>query len=148
MEEAGQAGAPHGVLAARVDVIHLDTSFLIKSLVRGSPEDRSLRDWLKAGEAVVMSAVAWAELLCGPLEPSHLELISRVVSGRASFQEEDAALSARLFNDSGRRRGSLMDCMIAASALRAGASLATANARDFRRFSAAGLTVLEGRGNP
>jgi len=125
-------------------VIHLDTSFLIKSLVRGSAEDRSLRDWLKAGEDVAMSAVAWAELLCGPLEASHLELISRVVSERAPFLEEDAVLSARLFNESGRRRGSLMDCMIAASALRAGVSLATTNARDFRRFAAAGLTLLEG----
>ena len=125
-------------------MIHLDTSFLIKSLVRGSAEDRSLRDWLKAGEAVAMSAVAWAELLCGPLEASHMELISRVVSERAPFLEEDAVLCARLFNESGRRRGSLMDCMIAASALRAGASLATANARDFRRFAAAGLTLLQG----
>lgn len=125
-------------------MIHLDTSFLIKSLVRGSAEDRSLRDWLKTGEAVVLSVVAWAELLCGPLEASQVELISRVVSARAPFLEEDAVLSARLFNESGRRRGSLMDCMIAASALRAGASLATANARDFRRFAAAGLTLLEG----
>jgi predicted nucleic acid-binding protein len=88
-----------------------------------------------------MSAVALAELLCGPLEASHLELISRVVSERAPFLEEDAVLAARLFNESGRRRGSLMDCIIAASALRAGASLATANARDFRRFAAAGLTL-------
>ena len=125
-------------------MIHLDTSFLIKSLIRGSAEDRSLRDWLKAGEVVAMSAVAWAEILCGPLEASHLELISRVVSERAPFLEEDAVLSARLFNESGRRRGSLMDCMIAASALRSGASLATANARDFRRFAGAGLTLLEG----
>ena len=128
-------------------MIHLDTGFLIKSLVRGSAEDHSLRDWLKAGEVVAMSAVAWAELFCGPLEPSHLELISRVVSERAPFLEEDAVLAARLFKESGRRRGSLMDCMIAASALRAGAPLATANARDFRRFSAAGLTLLEGRRN-
>lgn len=125
-------------------MIHLDTSFLIRSLIRGSAEDRSLRGWLKSGDVVAMSAIAWAEILCGPLEASHLELISRVVSERAPFLEEDAALSARLFSESGRRRGSLMDCMIAASALRAGASLATANARDFRRFAAVGLTLLEG----
>ena len=144
MGEADEAGAPHDVRPTRVEVIHLDTSFLIKGLVRGSAEDRSLRDWLKAGEVLAMSAVAWAELHCGPLEASHLELISRVVSERAPFLEEDAVLTARLFNESGRRRGSLMDCMIAASALRAGASLATADARDFRRFAAAGLTLLEG----
>jgi predicted nucleic acid-binding protein len=144
MGEENEAGAPYDVWPARVDVIHLDTSFLIKSLVRDSAEDRSLRNWLKTGEAVAMSALAWTELLCGPLEESHLDLISRVVSERAPFLEEDAVLSARLFIESGRRRGSLMDCMIAASALRAGASLATANARDFRRFAAAGLTLVGG----
>ena len=144
MGEADEAGASYDIRPTRVEVIHLDTSFLIKGLVRGSAEDRSLRDWLKAGEVVAMSAVAWAELHCGPLEASHLELISRVVSERAPFLEEDAVLTARLFNESGRRRGSLMDCMVAASALRAGASLATADARDFRRFAAAGLTLLEG----
>jgi len=39
-------------------VIHLDTGFLIKSLVRGSAEDRCLPDWLKPGEVVAMSAAA------------------------------------------------------------------------------------------
>jgi predicted nucleic acid-binding protein len=56
---------------------------------------------------------------------------------------EDAAVSARLFNESGRRRGSLIDCMIAASALCAGEPLATGNVGDFRRFSALGLKILE-----
>jgi len=57
MVEADEAGAPHDVRPARVEVIHLDTGFLIKSLVRGSAEDRSLRDWLKAGEAVAKRRV-------------------------------------------------------------------------------------------
>ncbi len=90
-----------------------------------------------------MSAIAWAELLCGPVEAGHLDLAGRVVSERVPFLEEDALLSARLFNESGRRRGSLMDCMIAASALRATAALATANVSDFRRFAAHGLALLE-----
>jgi predicted nucleic acid-binding protein len=124
-------------------MIHLDTSFLIRGLVHGSSEDRALRKWLKDGESLGMSSVAWTEVLCGPLEESHLELATRVVSKRVAFLEEDSVVSARLFNESGRRRGSLIDCMIAASAVRAGEPLATANVVDFRRFAAFGLMILE-----
>ena len=124
-------------------MIHLDTSFLIRGLVQGSAEDRALRKWLKEGEPLAMNTVAWTELLCGPLEESQLEHVTRVVSQRVAFLEEDSVVSARLFNESGRRRGSLIDCMIAASALRSGEPLATANAADFRRFAAYGLALLE-----
>ena len=124
-------------------MIHLDTSFLIRGLVHGSAEDRALRKWLRDGESLGMNTVAWTEFLCGPIEEGHLEHMAQVVAERVPFLEEDAVLSARLFNDCGRRRGSLIDCMIAASALRAGAQLATANVADFRRFVAHGLTILE-----
>jgi predicted nucleic acid-binding protein len=123
-------------------VIVLDTSFLIRALARGSREDERLRDWLRAGEELGMSAIAWAELLCGPIEPEQVALAARVVSRRFAFGDEDAATAARLFNDTGRRRGSLVDCMIAASALRLGAPLATQNPTDFRRFEPAGLRVI------
>ena len=102
-----------------------------------------LRDWLRRGEPLGMSAIAWAELLCGPLEPEHLELVANIVPERIPFAEEDALLCAQLFNESGRRRGSLIDCMIAASAQRAEAPLATANVSDFRRLASRGLTLLE-----
>ena len=48
-------------------MIHLDTSFLIRALDPGSPEDLELRGWIREGETLGMSTVAWAELLCGPL---------------------------------------------------------------------------------
>ena len=124
-------------------MIHLDTSFLIRGLVRGSTEDRALRKWLRGREALGMSTVAWTELLCGPLEESDRELATRVVSQRVPFLEEDSVLSARLFNETGRRRGSLIDCMIAATAMRAREPLATANVADFRPFATYGLALLE-----
>ena len=120
---------------------HLDASFLIRALAEGTPQDRRLRAWLAAGESLGMSAVAWAEFLCGPVEAADLDLVDRVVRDRVAFGEAEAALAARLFNESGRRRGSLADCMVAASAIRAGAPLATENPKDFRRFASAGLSL-------
>ncbi len=123
-------------------MVHLDTNFVIRALVRGTPHDTILRDWLRSGEKLGMSTIAWAELLCGPIEKRHLELATAIISERVPFLEEDSALAARLFNESGRRRGTFADCMIAATSLRSKAPLATANPSDFRRFEEAGLTLL------
>jgi predicted nucleic acid-binding protein len=123
-------------------VIQLDTSFLIRALVAGSRQDARLREWLRAGEPLAMSAIAWAEFLCGPATERQIELATAVVQERVRFAEEDAPLAARLFNGSGRRRGSMVDCLLAATALRAGAALATTNAADFERFAPAGLAIV------
>ena len=122
-------------------MIHLDTSFLIRALLRGSSEDRRLREWLRREEPLGISSIGWAEFLCGPVEPRQVELATRLLREPEPFVGEDAGTSAMLFNHGGRRRGSLVDCMIAAIALRAGAPLATANPADFRRFRAAGLRL-------
>lgn len=122
-------------------MIQLDTSFLIRALRRGSPEDQKMRRWIQDGEVLSMSAIAWTELLCGPLSPGDLEIAAEVVERRHEFNDEQAAIAARLFNGSGRRRGSLADCMIAAAALYHGAELATANATDFARLEGSGVTL-------
>ncbi len=122
-------------------MIHLDTSFLIRALDPGSAEDRKLRGWIEEGETLGMSTVAWAELLCGPLAPSEMELVAEIVGQRRDFTPQHAVIAARLFNESGRRRGSWIDCMIAAAALADGASIATANVADFRRFETSGLEL-------
>lgn len=122
-------------------MIHLDTSFLIRALDRGSLEDGKLRRWIQQGELLSMSAVAWAELLCGPLTPAEMELANGIVKHRHEFTTEHAEVAARLYNESGRRRGSLVDCMIAAAALLEGAQIATANEADFRRFERSGLLL-------
>ncbi|MDP3766818.1 MAG: PIN domain-containing protein [Dehalococcoidia bacterium] len=123
-------------------MIHLDTGFRIRALVRGSREDRRLREWLTQGEPISISSVSWAEFLCGPFETEDFELASQFVEEPVPFLAADSALTARLFNMAGRRRGSLAGCMIAATAIRTGASLATADPRDFCRFEPAGLNVI------
>jgi predicted nucleic acid-binding protein len=123
-------------------VIHLDTSFLIRALTRGSPQDRRLRTWLREATSVGISAVSWAEFLCGPVEAADVALAARIVGDPVEFTADDSAGTARLFNLAGRRRGSFTDCMIVAVALRVGASMATTNPDDFGRFEAVGLEIV------
>ncbi len=123
-------------------MILLDASFLIRALVPGSPHDARLREWLAAGEELGASAIAWCEFLCGPVEPRLVEHAARIVPRRFGFDEEEAALAATLFDQAGRRRGALPDCLIAATAIRLAVPLATENAADFRRFEPAGLVVV------
>ena len=99
-------------------MIHLDTSFLIHALVPSSHADRRLRAWLRAGD--------------------DLALFREIVP----FTDGDSETTARFFNLEGRRRGTLADCMIAATAIRDGAALATANPGDSQRFAAESLVVV------
>jgi predicted nucleic acid-binding protein len=122
--------------------IHLDTSFLIRAAVGGSEESVLLRLRLVKGEAIGISSIAWAEFLCGPVSVTAMEDAAELLGEPAPLDGRGATLAAHLFNASGRRRGSLADCMIAAIAIRAGAALATSNAADFARLTPFGLTVL------
>ena len=124
-------------------MIHLDTSFLTRTLSANPLESGKVLEWLRAGEILGMSTVAWAEYLCGgeSLSDENYSLASQIVIRRVDFTEEMATFSARLFNESGRRRGMLTDCMIAAAAITERASIATANPKDFRKFERFGLTL-------
>lgn len=122
-------------------MIHLDTSVLIRAMDPSAPESRRIATWHRFGETLVLSAVAWSEFLCGPLSAEDPARVERLVHRWRDYRVGDAVMAARLFNESGRRRGSMADCMIAAAALADGAALATANAADFERFEALGLRL-------
>lgn len=100
-----------------------------------------LRAWLGRRELVRISAIAWAEFLCGPVTPTAMEDAAELLGEPEPLTGVDATVAAQLFNTSGRRRGSLTDCMIAAVAINAGAALATNNVADFRRFTPLGLVI-------
>jgi predicted nucleic acid-binding protein len=123
-------------------MIHLDTNFLILGLVPGTPQDALLRSWLAAGEPVQIDVVVWTEFLCGPLTSEQLAAARAFLPRAEPFLPEDSVRAASLFNDAGRRRGSLTDCMIAAVCLRVGAALATSNLADFQPFEKAGLRLI------
>ena len=122
-------------------MIHLDTSFLIRALIRGTPEDRSLRRWITNSEQLAISAIAWAEFQCGPLTSAELAIVGAMISNHPAFTKDNAETSARLFNESGRRRGSMIDCMIATAALADDAPVATANPDDFERLQSFGVAI-------
>jgi predicted nucleic acid-binding protein len=121
--------------------VHLDTSFLIRALVAGSTEAERLRQWLRDRRPVALSTLVWGEFLCGPLDEVTITVAGRIVRRHVLLGTREATEAARLFNHGGRRRGSFSDCLIAATAMVAGAELATANAADFQRFRDAGLEL-------
>lgn len=122
------------------EIVHLDTSFLVAALKKRSRETVVLERLLSERVPVKVSVVAWAEFLCGPLDDRDRKLATQMVGEPEPLIGEDCVRAADLFNKTGRRRGSLPDCLIAASALRDNARLATANLGDFRRF--AGLELV------
>ena len=121
--------------------IHFDTCFLIRALVPGTEPDSRLRQWLRDGQRLCMTSIAWTEFLCGPLKPEELVLAEQIVTVRIDYSEQDARGAAELFNATGRRHGTLVDCMIAATAIERGAALATINTQDFQRFVDLGLRL-------
>ena len=122
-------------------MIQLDTSFLIGALTTGSTEDAALRQWLRRREALSISTLAWTEFRCGPVSAATTQAARHLVGEPLPYTATEAERAATLFNETGRRRGSLMDCMIAAMAIEAGDRLATSNPADFSRFVRLGLEL-------
>jgi predicted nucleic acid-binding protein len=127
-------------------VIHLDTNFLIQGMVPGSRESRLLRGWVREGTRIGMSAVSWSEFLCGPLDADQMELVRALIQDLTPFVPEDAEVAARFFNLSGRRRGSFVDCMIAATAMRVDSALATSDRAAFRKLETLGVKLYTADG--
>ena len=123
-------------------MIHLDTNYLIGLAVRGSTPAAHVDQWLAGGVTLGASALAWTEFLNGPVSANEIVLVETVIGGNVvSFDKATATLAAQLFNQTGRRRGSRFDCLIAATAIAAIAEFATENQKDFAPFVAHGLKL-------
>ncbi len=120
------------------ELIHLDANFAVAALGRRSSESQLLQEWLRRKSRVAMSAVAWSEYRCGPrgerLDEARVRAARQLLGEIEPFTEADAELASELFNQTGRRSRSHVDCMIAAHAIGRGAVLATLNTVDFQRF--------------
>jgi predicted nucleic acid-binding protein len=125
-------------------VICLDTNYLIRALVPGTPQAEQVKKWLRAGQPLAASSIAWYEFCCGPVSPVDQHMAQIILTGGIlPFQQMEAEEAGRLFNAVGRQRRLRVDSMIAATALAAKAPLATANLDDFRFFVPFGLRLLE-----
>ncbi|MCC6680094.1 MAG: PIN domain-containing protein [Phycisphaeraceae bacterium] len=122
-------------------MIYLDSSFVIRALCRDTDEAVRLTGWIEAGRQFSMSTMAWAEFMCGPLTADEEAFVRALTPEPMSLSACDAELGSQLFNATGRRRGSLNDCLIAAVAIHADAPLATSNPNDFQRFAPHGLKL-------
>lgn len=130
-----------GFFGSAREMIHLDTSFLIGIVAPKSTEYVRLRQWVQTGTEVKTNAISWGEFVCGPVTPHQLMIARYIIEEPLPFTRVEAERAADLFNATGRRRGSFVDCMIAASALVVGASIATLNRDHFVRFRPAGLQL-------
>ena len=123
-------------------MIHLDANLLI-AIVR--PTDFHYTQ----GHRVISglgpfgcSAVAWMEFHSKPVHPRDIAVTQSILSaGITPFDEATAALAAELYYRTGSKRRTRLDTMIAASAILAGAELATTNRDDFATFIPHGLKL-------
>ena len=124
-------------------MIHLDTNLLIDLVTAGSPHIALIRRWLRDGEELAASAIAWSEFCNGPHSKEQKDAVFAVLEQRVvDFTCQQAEMASRLFHYTGRRRGSHPDCMIAAAAMAQGVTVATRNIDDFERFTKHGLKML------
>jgi predicted nucleic acid-binding protein len=98
--------------------------------------------WLTAGQTIAASAITWTEFLNGPVTPLEVTRAEAVLQSQITpFGQPEAVFAADLFNQTGRRRGSRFDCLIAATAILAQAEVATVNQSDFKVFVPHGLKL-------
>ncbi len=123
-------------------MIHLDTNYLIGLLVKGSSQAVEVDGWLAAGDLLAASAIAWTEFLNGPVTAAEVSRVEAVLQSRIiPFSQAEAVMAAELFNQTGRRRGSRFDCLVAATAAVARAEIATVNQADFKPFLPHGVKL-------
>ncbi len=123
-------------------MIHLDTNVLIDLVTAYPPQVAIVKSWLEEEKVLTVSAVAWSEFLNGPHTLTQKDAVRAILQGGVRpFDEDHAEQASRLFHQTGRRRGSHADCMIAAAALCSREPVATRNIRDFERFIPYGLLL-------
>ena len=113
--------------------VHLDTDFLVFSLMAAGPQRRRLREISASGQAIEISAIAWYEFSRGSRTPDQLATARAFFTedGIVPFSEQLASMSAEVFRQLGSPRRRAADIAIGVTAASRNATLMSLNARDF-----------------
>ena len=123
-------------------MICLDTNYLIRALIRGTPDATRVEAWIASGEILILPTVAWYEFLCGCTDEEEQLALALLTGGLHPFGDKEARISARNFRSLKTARHLRVDAMIAGTAMAANARLATNNRADFKPFVAHGLKLV------
>lgn len=125
-------------------MIHLDSNLLIALADAADPHRLAALRLMESLPQAAVSSLAWWEFECGPVTVEGLAIVRIMLPGGIiALGPAEAAEAARLFNAVGRARRHKFDSLIAATAILAGASLATVNRSDFLSFVPHGLKLHE-----
>ena len=123
-------------------MIHVDTNLLIASI---DPSHENARVWTRlvmVDEPIAASAVAWTELRSYSISSNQLLALEQLLlGGIVAYERAHADLAGELFRNTKTKRKNRLDSMIAATAILAGAKLATADQKDFQPFVSLGLEL-------
>ncbi len=123
--------------------IHWDTSLLLAAVDTRDAHHGFTRALAARQGIFATSAVAWMEFHARPVpELLTRSLLAMLSGGIIPFTEEAAILAGNLLHLTGSTRRSHLDSMIAATAILAGAELATVNPGDYDPFTPCGLKIL------
>ena len=123
-------------------MIHLDTNILIDLSSQNSSYLPYLVALEKRGFRFSCSSITWFEFCNGPCtEEQQLVTLRFLDNNIIPFSQHQARLASQLFNQTGRRRSSRADCMIAAAAIHNNAPIATYNHKNFEKFTPHGLKI-------
>src|SRR5690606_4704896 len=110
------------------DMIHLDANLLIAAARKSDAHHSAASRAITQPVPCACSSVAWMEFHSKPVHPrDDAALRSILAGGILPFGEAAAALAGELFFQTGSKRRTRLDTMIAATAILAGAQLATVN---------------------
>ena len=123
-------------------MICLDTNYLIRALIPGTPDAKWVEAWITGGEKIILPTIAWYEFLCGCNAEEEKLALALLTGGLHPFGDKEARISARNFRALKTPRHLRVDAMIAGTAIAAGAFLATNNRADFKPFVAHGLRLI------